>query len=178
SVNFPDTLIIENKYQVKPPLPFSPGSECAGIVKEVGAGVTRGSPGDQVMAFTTYGSFAEEVKTSQSRVFAIPGGMDFTMASALIVTYGTSDHALADRGAWRPGETLLVLGASGGVGLAAIEIGKALGAHVIACASSPDKLAVCRAHGADDTIDYAAEDLRERIKALTNGRGIDVVYDA
>jgi NADPH2:quinone reductase len=178
SVNFPDTLIIENKYQVKPPLPFSPGSECAGIVKEVGAGVTRVAPGDQVMAATTYGSFAEEVKTDQSRVFAIPAGMDFAMASAFTVTYGTSDHALADRGAVRHGETLLVLGASGGVGLAAIEIGKALGAHVIACASSADKLAVCRAHGADDIIDYVAEDLRERIKALTNGRGIDVVYDA
>src|SRR4029077_6580935 len=112
SVNFPDTLIIENKYQVKPPLPFSPGSECAGIVKEVGAGVTRVSPGDQVMAFTTYGSFAEEGKTAQSRIFAIPDGMDFTMASAFIVTYGTSDHALADRGDLRHGETLLVLGAS------------------------------------------------------------------
>jgi NADPH2:quinone reductase len=178
SVNFPDTLIIQNKYQVKPPPPFSPGSECAGIVKEVGAGVTRVHAGDAVMAFTTYGSFAEEVKTDQSRVLAIPAGMSFEMASAFTLTYGTSDHALADRGALHHGETLLVLGASGGVGLAAVEIGEALGAHVIACASSADKLAVCRAHGADEGIDYAAEDLRERIKALTNGRGVDVVYDA
>jgi NADPH:quinone reductase len=178
SVNFPDTLIIENKYQVKPRLPFSPGSECAGLVKEVGAGVTRVQAGDPVMAFTTYGSFAEEVKTDQSRVLPIPEGMSFEMASAFTLTYGTSDHALADRGALRHGETLLVLGASGGVGLAAVEIGKALGAHVMACASSEEKLAVCREHGADATIDYASEDLRERIKLLTNGRGVDVVYDA
>ncbi len=178
SVNFPDTLIIQNKYQVKPALPFSPGSECAGVVKAVGPGVTNVKPGDEVMAFTTYGAFAEEVKTEVRRLLAIPPGMDFATAAAFTLTYGTSDHALTDRGALASGETLLVLGASGGVGLAAIEIGKALGATVIACASSADKLAVCRAHGADEVIDYAAEDLRERIKALTDGRGIDVVYDA
>lgn len=178
SVNFPDTLIIQNKYQFKPPLPFSPGSECSGVIKEVGADVTRVRPGDRVMAFTTFGSFAEEVKTDQSRVLPIPDGMDFNAAAAFVVTYGTSDHALVDRGELKAGETLLVLGASGGVGLAAVEIGKALGARVIACASNEEKLAVCRQHGADDTIDYAHEDLRERIKALTNGRGIDVVYDA
>jgi NADPH2:quinone reductase len=177
SVNFPDVLIIQNKYQFKPPLPFSPGSELAGVVKEVGAGVQGFRPGDRVMAFTTYGAFAEEVKTEASRLLALPEKMDFVTGAAFVLTYGTTDHALRDRGALAAGETLLVLGASGGVGLAAIQIGKALGARVIACASSEDKLAVCRSHGADATINYAAEDLRERVKALTEGRGVDVVYD-
>src|SRR6266436_1235688 len=177
SVNFPDVLIIQNKYQFKPPLPFSPGSELAGVVKEVGAGVSSVRPGDKVMAFTTYGAFAEEVKTDAARLLPIPDGMDFKTAAAFVLTYGTSDHALRDRGALRAGETLLVLGAAGGVGLAAIEIGKALGARVIACASSDEKLAVCREHGADATINYAAEDLRERIKSLTGGQGVDVIYD-
>src|SRR5216110_2448227 len=178
SVNFPDFLIIQNKYQFKPPLPFSPGSELAGVVKEVGSGVSGWRSGDRVIAFTTYGAFAEEVKTEAARLLPIPDGMDFNSAAAFVLTYGTSDHALRDRGALRAGETLLVLGAAGGVGLAAIEIGKALGARVIACASSDEKLAVCREHGADATINYASEDLRERIKALTEGRGVDVVYDA
>jgi NADPH2:quinone reductase len=177
SVNFPDVLIIQNKYQFKPPLPFSPGSELAGVVKEVGAGVSSVRPGDKVMAFTTYGAFAEEVKTDAARLLPIPDGMDFKSAAAFVLTYGTSDHALRDRGSLRAGETLLVLGAAGGVGLAAIEIGKALGARVIACASSDEKLAVCREHGADATINYATEDLRERIKSLTEGRGVDVIYD-
>jgi NADPH2:quinone reductase len=176
-VNFPDVLIIQNKYQVKPPLPFSPGSEVAGVVTSVGAGVTRFKPGDEVFAFTTYGGFAEEVKTDGSRLLPIPRGMSFTSAAAFGLTYATSDHALRDRGGLQAGETLLVLGAAGGVGLAAIEIGKALGARVIACASSDDKLAVCREHGADATINYATEDIRERIKALTDGRGADVIYD-
>ena len=178
SVNFPDVLIIQNKYQFKPPLPFSPGSELAGVVKEVGAGVSNVRPGDRVIAFTTYGAFAEEVKTEAARLLPLPEKMDFVTGAAFLLTYATSDHALRDRGALKPGETLLVLGAAGGVGLAAIEIGKALGARVIACASSEDKLAVCREHGADATINYAAEDLRERVKALTEGRGVDVVYDA
>jgi NADPH2:quinone reductase len=178
SVNFPDVLIIQNKYQLKPPLPFSPGSELSGVVSAVGEGVTRFAPGDRVIAATGYGAFAEEVKTQESRLVAIPDGMDFSAAAAFILTYGTSDHALSDRAALQAGETLLVLGAAGGVGLAAIEIGKALGARVIACASSDDKLAVCREHGADDAINYSTEDLRERIKALTGGRGVDVVYDA
>ncbi len=177
SVNFPDVLIIQNKYQFKPPLPFSPGSELAGVVKEVGAGVSSVRPGDKVMAFTTYGAFAEEVKTDAARLLPIPDGMDFKSAAAFVLTYGTSDHALRDRGSLRAGETLLVLGAAGGVGLAAIEIGKALGARLIACASSDEKLAVCREHGADATINYAAEDLRERIKSLTGGQGVDVIYD-
>ncbi len=178
SLNFPDVLIIQNKYQFKPPLPFSPGSELAGVVKELGEGVSGLRPGDRVMAFTTYGAFAEEVKVEAARLVPIPAGMEFTSAAAFLLTYGTSDHALRDRGALQAGETLLVLGAAGGVGLAAIEIGKALGARVIACASSEDKLAVCRSHGADATIDYAKEDLRERVKALTDARGPDVVYDA
>jgi NADPH2:quinone reductase len=177
SVNFPDVLIIQNKYQVKPPLPFSPGSEMAGVVKAVGEGVTTVRPGDAVMAITTHGAFAEEVKTEARRLLPIPPGMAFATAAAFGLTYATSEHALCDRGALQASETLLVLGAAGGVGLAAIEIGKILGARVIACASSDDKLAVCRAHGADDTINYAAEDLRERIKALTGGRGADVIYD-
>jgi NADPH2:quinone reductase len=177
SVNFPDVLIIQNKYQVKPPLPFSPGSEVAGVIRAVGAGVDRVKVGDQVMAFTTYGSFAEEVRVQETRVVPIPDGMGFEAASAFIVAYCTSDHALVDRAGLAAGETLLVLGAAGGVGLAAVEIGKALGARVIACASSDEKLAVCREHGADLTINYATEDLRERIKALTDGRGVDVVYD-
>ena len=178
SVNFPDVLIIQNKYQFKPPLPFSPGSELAGIVKEVGAGVSAFRPGDKVIAFTTYGAFAEEAKTEASRLMPLPENMDFVSGAAFLLTYATSDHALRDRGALRAGETLLVLGAAGGVGLAAIEIGKALGARVIACASTEEKLAVCREHGADAAINYATEDLRERIKALTDGKGVDVVYDA
>ena len=178
SVNFPDVLIIQNKYQFKPPLPFSPGSELAGTVKEVGPGVKGYKPGDKVIAFTTFGAFAEEVKTEAARLLPLPEGMDFASGAAFLLTYATSDHALRDRAALKAGETLLVLGAAGGVGLAAIEIGKALGARVIACASTDDKLAVCKEHGADATINYASEDLRERIKALTEGKGVDVVYDA
>jgi NADPH2:quinone reductase len=177
SLNFPDVLIIQNKYQFKPPLPFSPGSELAGVVKEIGPGVQGWRPGDKVIAFTTYGAFAEEVKTDASRLVPLPEKMDFVTGAAFLLTYATTDHALRDRAALAAGETLLVLGAAGGVGLAAIEIGKALGARVIACASSEEKLAVCRSHGADATINYATEDLRERIKALTEGRGVDVVYD-
>jgi NADPH2:quinone reductase len=171
SVNFPDVLIIQNKYQFKPPLPFSPGSELAGVVKEVGAGVTHAKPGDKVIAFTTYGAFAEEVKTEATRLLPMPQGMDYASAASFILTYGTTDHALRDRGQLAAGETLLVLGAAGGVGIAAIEVGKALGARVIACASSAE-------HGADETINYVSEDLREHIKALTAGHGVDVIYDA
>jgi len=178
SVNFPDVLIIQNKYQVKPPLPFSPGAELAGVVTLVGEGVSNVRVGDRVLANTTYGAFAEEVLAAANRVVPIPDGMDFTTAAAFILTYGTSDHALSDRGRLQAGETLLVLGAAGGVGLAAIEIGKALGARVIACASTDAKLAVCREHGADDFINYHTDDLRGRVKAITDGRGINVVFDA
>src|SRR4051812_37284652 len=177
SVNFPDVLIIQNKYQFKPPLPFSPGSELAGVVKEVGSGVTTFRPGDRVMAFTTFGAFAEEVKAEANRLLPLPEKMDFVTGAAFVLTYGTSDHALRDRAALKAGETLLVLGAAGGVGLAAVEIGKALGARVIACASNEEKLQVCREHGADATINYGREDLRERVRALTEGRGADVIYD-
>jgi NADPH2:quinone reductase len=176
-VNFPDTLIIQNKYQVKPPLPFSPGAECAGIVKEVGANVTGIRAGDRVIAFTTFGSFAEEVRTEASRVTPIPAGMDFVTAGAFIVTYGTADFALSDRGGVCVGETVLVLGAAGGIGIASIEIAKALGAHVIACGSSDQKLQLALAHGADETINYATADLRGAIDRVTEGRGVDVVLD-
>jgi NADPH:quinone reductase len=176
-VNFPDVLIIENKYQLKPPLPFSPGSELAGVVSSVGEHVTGVKIGDRVMAITGFGAFAEQVKVDASRLLPIPDGMDFVTAASFGLTYATADHALRDRGALQVGETLLVLGAAGGVGIAAIEVGKALGARVIACASSDDKLAVCREHGADATINYATEDLRERIRTLTGGKGPDVIYD-
>jgi len=177
AVNFPDVLIIENKYQFKPPLPFSPGGECAGVVRAVGEGVCHLKPGDRVMALTGHGAFAELVTVDARNALPMPPGLDFVTGSALILTYGTTEHALVDRGRLAAGETLLVLGAAGGVGLAAIEIGKALGARVIAAASSSDKLAACRDHGADETIDYQREDLRERLKALTGGKGVDVVYD-
>jgi NADPH2:quinone reductase len=176
-VNFPDVLIIQNKYQVKPPLPFAPGAELAGVIKEVGAGVTGFKPGDRVIAMTTWGAFAEECSAQVGQLIRMPAGLDFATAAAFTLTYGTSWHALKDRGQLRAGETLLVLGAAGGVGLAAVEIGKALGARVIAAASSAEKLAVCRAHGADETIDYATEDLRARLKAIAGDKGVDVVYD-
>jgi NADPH2:quinone reductase len=177
SVNYPDVLVIQNKYQVKPTLPFSPGSELAGVVKAVGEGVTNAKPGDRVIAFTTYGAFAEECVASAARLVPMPAKMDFATAASFLLTYGTSHHALRHRAASAPGETLLVLGAAGGVGLAAVEIGKVLGLRVIACASSAEKLALCRAHGADETIDYSSIDLREGIKAATGGKGVDLIYD-
>ena len=177
SLNFPDVLIIENKYQVKPPLPFSPGSELAGIVKSVGEGVTSFRPGDQVMAFAAYGAFAEEIKLDAGHVMAVPDGIDLVSASALLLTYGTMDNALRDRGELREGESVLVLGASGGIGIAGIEIARAVGARVLAAASSDDKLAVCREHGADAVVNYATADLREAIKAFSHGKGVDVICD-
>jgi NADPH:quinone reductase len=177
-VNFPDTLIIQNKYQFKPELPFSPGGEVAGVVKQIGEGVTNVKVGDRVIAFTGWGGFAEEVVTDAARLIPIPDGMDFPTASAFVMTYGTSHHALKDRAQIQPGETLLVLGAAGGVGLAAVELGKIMGAKVIAAASTDDKLAVCKQHGADELINYATQDLRERIKEVTGGKGVDVIYDA
>lgn len=176
-VNFPDALIVQGKYQNKPELPFTPGSEVAGIVKAVGEDVVDPKPGQRVIAFTSLGGFAEEVLVEAARTLPLPAGMDFITASAFVVTYATSYHALKDRAAIEPGETLLVLGASGGVGLTAIQVGKLMGARVIAAASSEDKLATCQAHGADELINYSTDNLRERIKALTGGRGVDVVYD-
>ncbi|KEZ77659.1 NADPH:quinone oxidoreductase family protein [Salinisphaera hydrothermalis] len=177
AVNFPDSLIIEDKYQLKPELPFSPGGELAGTVAAVGENVTHVKPGDDVIAFTGYGAFAAQVVARADQVMPKPTGLDYVTASACVMTYGTSYHALVDRAGLLSGETLLVLGASGGVGLAAIEIGKALGAHVIAAASSEAKLAICREHGADETIDYTQTDLKNSLKELTGGAGVDVVYD-
>ncbi len=176
-VNFPDTLIIQGKYQVKPPLPFSPGSEVAGIVKDIGPGVESARVGDRVIVFTGQGGFAEEVLAEAAQLIPIPDAMDFATAASFVLTYGTSHYALKDRAQLKPGETLLVLGAAGGVGLAAIEIGKVMGAQVIAAASTDEKLEVCKQHGADEVINYATQDLRERIKELTRGEGVDVVYD-
>src|SRR6266704_5638869 len=175
-VNFPDTLIIQGKYQLKPPMPFSPGSEVAGVVKEVGAGVESVKAGDRGIAFTGYGGFAEEVLAEAAQLIPMPKGMDFITASAFVLTYGTAHHALKDRAQLKPGETLLVLGAAGGVGLAAVEIGKVMGAHVIAAASSDEKLEVCKLHGADEVINYTNGDLKERIKQLTGGKGVDVAF--
>ena len=178
SVNFPDVLVIQNKYQVKATPPFTPGSEFAGVVKEVGAGVTQVKPGDRVLGAGSSGGFAEEcLVPAGARLVPVPASMDFPTAASFLLTYGTSHHALCNRADAKPGETLLVLGAAGGVGLAAVEIGKILGLRVIAAASSREKLAVCRDHGADETIDYSSEDLRERIKALTGSKGVDLIYD-
>ena len=176
-VNFPDTLIIEGKYQFQPPLPFSPGSEAAGVVAAVGEKAGAFKVGDRVMALTGWGAFAEQVAVPFYNVMPIPESMDFTTAAAFGMTYGTSMHALKQRGQLRPGETLLVLGASGGVGLAAVEIGKAMGARVIAAASSAEKLAVAKAAGADELIDYSQASLKDEIKRLTGGQGVDVIYD-
>ena len=176
-LNFPDTLIIEGKYQFKPDMPFSPGGEVAGVVKEVGEGVRHFKPGDHVMSGTSWGGFAEEVKARASNVFPLPPGMDFVTAASSMMTYGTSYHALVNRAELKAGETLLVLGAAGGVGTAAIQIGKALGATVIAAASTDEKLAYCKSLGADHTINYSKEDLKERGKELSGGKGIDVIYD-
>jgi NADPH2:quinone reductase len=176
-VNFPDVLIVQGKYQFKPEPPFSPGGEVAGVVKELGEGVQGCKPGDRVIASSTFGGFAQELAVDTDRLIAMPDAMDYVPASAFVLTYGTSYHALKDRAKLERGETLLVLGASGGVGLAAVQIGKAMGARVIAAASSDAKLIVCKQNGADEVINYAQEDLRGRIKALTGGRGVDVVYD-
>src|SRR5262245_37043624 len=176
-VNFPDTLIIQGKYQFQPPLPFSPGGEVAGVVSAVGPGVTSAKPGDRVIAVTGFGGFAEKALVSQAQLVPMPDGMGFPEASALIFTYGTGIYALRDRGMLAEGDTLLVLGAAGGTGLAAVELGAAMGSRVIAAASSAEKLALCRERGATDVIDYSTEDMRGRIKELTGGRGVDVCYD-
>jgi NADPH2:quinone reductase len=176
-VNFPDVLIIQNKYQFRPELPFTPGSELAGVIRAVGEGVSGFKPGDKVLAFVSQGAFAQQIAVPAKMAMPMPPGLDFDTAAAVTLTYGTSHHAVVDRAQLKAGETMLVLGAAGGVGLAAIEIGKALGARVIAAASSDEKLEVCKAHGADATINYSTEDLREAIKATTDGKGPDVIYD-
>jgi NADPH2:quinone reductase len=176
-VNFPDVLIIQNKYQVKPELPFTPGNELAGVVRAIGEGVEGFQKGDRVFGFVQSGAFAEQLAVPASALIRMNAAMDFDAAAALTLTYGTSYHAVVDRAQLKAGETMLVLGAAGGVGLAAIEIAKAIGATVIAAASTDDKLAVCRAHGADECINYSSEDLRDGIKRVTGGKGPDVIYD-
>lgn len=177
SINFPDALIVQGLYQFKPALPFSPGSELSGVVAAVGSGVTNAKVGDRVIAAVGHGAFAEECLADAAALLPLPDGMDFELGASFVLTYGTSLHALQQVAKLQAGETLLVLGAAGGVGLAAIEIAKIIGARVIAAASSAEKLALCRQVGADETIDYSSEDLRKRIDALTDGRGADVVYD-
>ncbi len=185
AVNFPDTLMIEGKYQFKPEMPFSPGGEVAGLVDALGEGVQGLKEGDKVFAPCGHGGYAEAIALSASRAIALPDGMDFAQAAAFVMTYGTSYHALKDRAALKEGETLLVLGAAGGVGLAALELGKMMGARVIAAASSPKKCDFCKEHGADETILYPAgaldkeaqRALSSEIKAKAGGEGADVVYD-
>jgi NADPH2:quinone reductase len=177
SVNFPDALIIQGKYQVKATPPFVPGAEVAGVVQECGDRVQNFRPGDGVVAFIPTGGYAEQVVASAHTVVALPPAVDFTTAAAATLAYGTSLHALKQRGRLAAGETLLVLGAAGGVGLAAVQIGKQMGARVIAAASSDDKLALCREYGADETVNYGSASLKEEVKKLTKGRGVDVIYD-
>ena len=177
SLNFPDLLIVQNKYQLKPPLPFVPGAEYAGTIEAVGDGVTQFKPGDRVAAAGGTGGFATHVCVEADQLVPLPDAFSFVDGASFLLTYGTSHHALVDRAALQPGETVLVLGAAGGVGTAAIQIAKAVGARVIAAASTADKCRLCRELGADETIDYTKDDLREQIKRLTAGNGPDVVYD-
>lgn len=176
-VNFPDALIIQGRYQFKPEPPFSPGAEFAGVVKAVAPDVTAIKPGDRVSGSVLYGAFVEEIAVDAATLARVPDNVDFTTAAGFMLTYATSFHALKDRAQLQPGEALLVLGAAGGVGLAAVELGRLLGARVIAAASSDEKLETCRRYGAADVINYEREDLREAIKRVTGGKGVDVVYD-
>ncbi|AVO48277.1 NADPH:quinone oxidoreductase [Melaminivora suipulveris] len=177
SLNFPDLLMVQNKYQIKPPLPFVPGAEWAGTVQAVGEGVTHLRPGQSVACLSGTGGFATHVVAPAARCMPLPDGFPAVDGAAFIMTYATSHHALMDRAALRSGETVLVLGAAGGVGSAAIQIAKAAGARVIAAASSEEKCEMCRKIGADAVIDYSHQDLREAVKALSDGKGPDVVYD-
>jgi len=177
AVNFPDVLMIQNKYQHQPDLPFVPGYEFSGIVKAVGKNVQGISIGEAGVAIVRSGGFAEEAIVSADRFWKIPTGLDFSVAAAFPLAYGTSYHALKDRGQLKAGETLLVLGAAGGVGLAAVQLGKLMGARVIAVASSAEKLSTCKRHGADALINYKENNLREAVKELTNNEGVDVILD-
>ena len=177
ALNFPDTLQINGKYQFQPPMPFTPGSETAGVIRAVGEGVTNVQVGDRVMAANFIGGMAEQVKTMAVAVRKLPKSMSMNVGCGFNMIYGTSYYALKQRGKLQAGETLLVLGASGGVGLAAVELGKAMGARVIAAASTDEKLAYAKAAGADELINYSTDDLKERVKALTNKQGADVIYD-
>ena len=177
AVNYADALLVAGRYQTKPPLPFSPGLETAGVVAACGEGVTRFAPGDRVMAVLAHGGLAGQAAAPEAETFAIPDGMSFEEAGAFPIAYISSHVAIRWQGRLEPGETLLVLGAAGGVGLTAVEIGKAMGARVIAGASTAEKLAVARNRGADDGVNYAAEHLTERVMALTGGKGADVCFD-
>jgi NADPH:quinone reductase len=177
AVNYADALLVAGRYQTKPTLPFSPGLETAGVVAACGPGVTRFAPGDRVMAVLPYGGLAEQAVAPEAETFAIPDGMGFEEAGAFPIAYISSHVAIRWQGRLEAGETLLVLGAAGGVGLTAVEIGKAMGARVIAGASTAEKLAVARERGADDTVNYATENLTERVMALTDGKGADVCFD-
>ena len=177
ALNFFDTLLIAGKYQHKPPFPFSPGAEFAGLIESVGNGAGDLAPGDRVIGYNGWGAARELVTVNTQRLVKIPDRLDFERAAGLTVTYSTTLYALRERAGLKPGESLVVLGASGGTGLATIELGKIMGAHVIACASSDDKLAFARQHGADETVNYDREDLRGALKKLGGERGIDVVYD-
>jgi NADPH2:quinone reductase len=177
ALNFFDLLIIAGKYQHKPPFPFSPAAEFAGVVESVGPGVSNVAPGDRVIGWTGWGAAREKIAANAAQLAKLPENLDFERAAGLTVTYATSLYGLRERGDLKKDETLVVLGASGGVGLAAVEIGRVIGARVIACASSEEKLAFAKAHGADETINYANTDLREALKRLGGTRGIDVVYD-
>lgn len=177
ALNFPDTLIIEGRYQFKPELPFVPGGECAGVVTAVGGAVTQFKPGDEVIAVSTSGAFAQSVTLPAAKVYPKPAALDMASAAALGITYFTTYHALRQRAQLRPGETLLVLGAGGGVGSAAVELGKVLGATVIAAAGSAEKLELARAKGADHLVNYREQSLRDAVRDLTGGRGVDIVYD-
>jgi NADPH2:quinone reductase len=176
-LNFPDSLIIQGKYQIKAPLPFAPGGELSGVIEALGSGVTCFAVGDRVAALTHWGGFAEYVVAREQSATHVPASMDLDTASAFTLVYGTAYHALKDRGELEPGQTVLVLGASGGVGLAAVEVAKAMGARVIAGASRTDKLAIAQAHGADELINYAEQDLKVVVKTMTGGKGVDVIYD-
>jgi NADPH2:quinone reductase len=176
-VNFPDVLLSRGLYQFKPAPPFVPGGEAAGTVVAVGAGVTSVAPGDRVAATMIHGAFAERICAPELSVVKLPDAVSFEAGAATLLTYATTYHALVDRAKIAAGETLFVLGAAGGVGIAAVELGALLGAKVIAGASSAEKLAFCREHGAEHGIDYRTEDLKERLKELTAGKGVDVVYD-
>jgi NADPH2:quinone reductase len=177
ALNFFDTLIIAGKYQTKPAMPFSPAAEFAGVVDSIGSGSSGVKAGDRVLGYLGYGAARERVVVAAQKLVPIPDALDFDRAAGLCVTYGTTLHALKDRGRLQRGETLAVLGASGGTGLAAVELGKVMGARVIACASSDDKLAFAKQHGADDGINYANEDLKDALRRVTGGRGVDVIYD-
>ncbi|MEM9935708.1 MAG: NADPH:quinone oxidoreductase family protein, partial [Bacteroidota bacterium] len=177
SINFPDTLIIQGLYQYKPALPFSPGSDIAGVVEAVGEKVKGFKVGDEVVATVSHGGFAEKIAAKAKMCIPKPAGMDFVQAASFLMAYGTSFYALKNRARLKEGESMLVMGASGGVGLTAVELGKLMGARVIAAASTPEKLDLCKQYGADETILYSEEDLKTRTKELTEGKGVDVIYD-